>query len=148
MKYVYLASSFALIPRVKEVAEALEKEGYTITCKWWERIYQTTDLGAKETTELKKLYNNLSPEEYYKKPETKLSFEADLNGICMADFLVFVADEQPRPFNGANVELGIAISQIKDRFVYGRLANSAMYVGTHFCDSIDELLKKIRMYVP
>lgn len=148
MMYIYLASSFNLIPRVREVSKALEDAGFTITCKWWERVYQTKDLGPKETTELKKIYHNLSPEEFYKKPETTASFYADLNGISMSDALVFVADEQPRPFNGANVELGIAIGQVKDRFCYGRLENSPMYVGVHFCNTIDELLYKIKLFCP
>ena len=57
---VYLASSFALIPRVETVASILERRGHEITCKWWSREYYIPGEGKIKTTVLKERTRTLS----------------------------------------------------------------------------------------
>lgn len=123
---IYIASTFSLINKVKKLAKALEWEGHTITEKWYERPYQVE---GKEiiTTDLKKKYDDLLPDVFYSKPEVKLSYEVDFKGIIDADIFVFVADDMPRKYNGASVELGIALANNKLCLSIGRLETSVMF---------------------
>ena len=123
--------------------EALEEAGHQITVKWWKRIYQTENLGSIETQELKKIYNDLEPDDFYSRPETRKSFLADLQGIEDADDFVFVADDIPRNYGGANIELGYALGCGKDCFSIGSLQNSALYWAVKRCETITELIKEI-----
>lgn len=132
MSKVYLASSFALIPLVKEVAEYLEAQGHEITVKWWSREYEIPGEKAPvPTTELKRRNNDLYPKAFYAKPETKKSYLADFKGIEDADALVIISGHAPRYFTGANVELGIALALKKPCYALGELRNSALYWGVH-----------------
>lgn len=140
---IYVASSFSLLPKVERVVQALENAGHEITVKWWKRIYDTRDLGKKETQELKKLFEDLDPDEFYGRPETRRSFMADLQGIEDADDFVLVADDTPRNYGGANIELGYAMGCGKDCFSIGALENSALYWAVERCKTIDELIFKI-----
>lgn len=140
---VYVGSSFSLIPRVEEVVKALEEAGHEITVKWWDRIYDTKDSGKKETQELKKLYADLDPDEFYSRPETRKSFLADLKGIEDCDDFILVADDMPQNYGGANIELGYAYGCGKDCFSIGALENSALYWAVKRCKTIDELIFEI-----
>ena len=140
---IYVASSFSLIPKVEKVVQALEKAGHKITVKWWNRIYDTHDLGDKETQELKKIFADLDPDEFYSRPETHKSFLYDLKGIEDADDFVLVADDVPRNYGGANIELGYAMGCGKDCFSIGVLENSALYYAVKRCKTIDELIFEI-----
>ena len=123
---IYVASNFSLIAKVKKVVKALESEGHTITEKWFERPYQVD--GKKIlTTDLKKIYDDLPQNVFYSKPEVKLSYEVDVKGIIDADVFVFVADDIPRKYNGASVELGIALANDKLCLSIGMLETSVMF---------------------
>ncbi len=125
---IYIASSFKLVDKVKEVVKALEEDGHVITVRWWERL------------ELKHKFAPLSPFEFYAEPECRYAYNRDRLGIQEADALVFVADDEPRPYNGANVELGMADAWGKPCYSVGRLENSAMYFNVTRCESIGHLL--------
>ena len=131
---IYLASSFSLIPRIEAVCKELESVGHEITVKWWERLHLKMDLAP------------LSPEVFYNHPETAYAYNRDFKGIVDADILVFVADEKERSFNGANVELGIALALNKPCFCVGVLPNSALYYPVIFTKDIQDLVQSIYHY--
>ncbi len=126
MKF-YLASSFKLIEKVKEVCKAIEGYGHSVTVKWWSREYDIPNEGKVKTTILKERYEELDPDDFYNRPETKRSYLDDFKGVIDADFFIFVADEIPRKYNGANVELGIALANIIPCFSIGNLELSPLY---------------------
>ncbi len=140
---VYVASSFSLIPKVERIVQALEEAGHEITVKWWDRIYDTKDLGPKETQELKKLFNNLDPDEFYSRPKTSRSYLSDLEGIEDAEVLVLIGPDTASRGSlvGGNIELGFAIGIKRIVISIGALMNSAMYAGVAKTSSIPELLK-------
>jgi hypothetical protein len=140
---VYLASSFKLIEKVKKVCTVLEAWDHEITEKWWDRPYQVKSLGKIHTSDLKKIYDGLPPHEFYSKPETMMSFDLDYLGVINADAFVFVADSKPRKYNGANVELGIALGVGIPCYYMGVLENSVLYYTTKKCHSYDELLENL-----
>ena len=140
----YLASSFKLLDRVEELAEALEGLGHEITVKWWARKYDIPGERAVHTTELKKRWDNLGVEEFYGKPETIYSYEADRQGVKDADVLVFVASEKPRKFNGAAVELGIALGDEKPCYLLGELETSVLYAPLIRCRDSEDLIAKLQ----
>lgn len=142
MKF-YIASSFSLIPKVVDVEEALEEAGHSITTKWWKRAYLVPFEGLVQTTELKKRYDSLAPTEFYLKPECEISYDLDFKGVKDAEALVFVADDAPRAYNGANVELGIALGDKKPCLSIGALQNSVLYHPVIKCSNIQELLSQI-----
>ena len=131
---VYLASAFRLIPLVELVAARLEAAGHTIAVKWW--AADGFDLRDKKA-------DNDHPDVFYTDPVCRWIFDRDFNGVRQADVLVIVAGPEPRAFNGANVEYGIALAFGKPCFALGRLDNSAMYFPVQRCGSIEELLRKI-----
>ena len=137
---VYIASSFNLISKVIALEEALEKAGHVITTKWWKRAYNIPTEGLVHTTELKKRYDALSSQEFYSRSECKLSFEFDFKGVKDAEALIFVADDNPRAYNGANIELGIALGNNKPCLSIGALNNSVMYYPVLKCNTLQELL--------
>jgi len=108
--------------------------------KWWDRAFDIPSEGLVHTTELKMKYETLSPEDFYKRPECKIAHDTDKQGVLDADILLFVADDEPKSFNGANVELGMADAWDKPRFCIGKLGNSALYHGMIWCKSVEELL--------
>lgn len=129
---IYIASSFDLIPRVEEMHKALEEDGHEITVKWWTRL------------KLKKELQPLEAFEFYNHPETEYAFTRDTEGVKEADALVFVADKVERGFNGANVELGIALGLDKPCLCWGVLPNSPLYFAVIFSDSIEEILLNLK----
>lgn len=141
---IYIASSFKLIDKVKAVCDWLEYEGHEITEKWWSRPYTIKSIGTIHTTDLKKIYDGLESDEFYSKPETKSSFELDFVGVKNADAFVFVADDKPRKFNGANIELGIAIGRGIPCLALGELENSVLYFPVIRCRDIYRLLSVLR----
>lgn len=140
---IYIASSFNLIPKVKSVCFFLEQNLHVITEKWWCRPYQVEGIGEIQTSDLKKVYEDLTPIEFYNKPECKMSFELDFIGVKNADALVFVADDKERKYNGANIELGIAIGDNKPCFSIGTLENSVLYYPVKQCRDIAHLISQI-----
>lgn len=137
---VYIASSFALIPRIIRVAKELEAAGHEVLVKWWDRAFDLPTEGPVHTTILKRRYESLSPEEFYSRPECKIAYETDFEGVLECDVLLFVADPEPRNYTGANVELGMALALDKECMVLGRLPNSAMYYPVRWFTTIEAVL--------
>lgn len=127
MKF-YLASSFSLARNLDVLSTALELRGHTVAVKWWERLH------------LKRKFQDLEPDEFYAEPECEYAFMRDMMGIHEADAVILVADDEPRPYCGANVEVGIAIGVGRPVFSIGRLQNSAMYWPVKRCRDLAEVL--------
>lgn len=127
MKF-YLASSFSLIDHVDYICNALETEGHEVTVKWWKRI------------ELKNKFQVLEPDDFYDEPECRFAFTRDFKGIAEADALIMIAAKEPRSYNGANIEIGIAYGLGKPVFSLGNLTNSALYLGVTRCKTIEDIL--------
>ncbi len=148
---IYIGSSFSNLALVGAVAHSLENDGHEITEKWWERPYQVEGLGKIQTTDLKKIFDDLTPEEFYAKPETKASFIKDREKIKKADAFVWVASyENPRKYNGAAVEFGIAVGYEMPCALIGKLETSVMFWPLVQCDSEHELrawAKKVEAYL-
>ncbi len=125
---IYIASSFNLIPKIKDIIKQLEENGHEITVRWWERI------------ELKIKFGPLSPEEFYSEPECEYAYRRDRDGIKEADVFLFVADDEIRKYNGANIELGMADAWGKPCLSIGVLENSALYFGVIKCKNMNEVL--------
>jgi nucleoside 2-deoxyribosyltransferase len=131
---VYLASSFDLVPVVETVTEYLERQGHTITVKWWSRDgFDLRDKKADQTTD-----------GFYKDPVCEMIFWRDYQGVTDSDAFVIVAGDTPKKFNGANVEYGIAIALKKPCFSIGCLENSAMYHPLKKCKTFSELSDSLR----
>ena len=128
---IYIASSFSLIPKILDLVNKLELLGHVITVKWWERQY------------LKNQFAMLNADIFYAQPECEYAFNTDFKGIKNSDILILVADEKPRAYNGANIELGMVLAFNKKCFSLGNLENSAMYFTVTKCNSVDDLLKLI-----
>jgi hypothetical protein len=127
---VYLASSFALIPKVIEVAESLESHGHLITVKWW----------GKDNINLhNEKDDNLHWENFYGHPECKKIFNRDFEGIKQCHLFVLVAGDTPQKFNGANIELGIALALGKTCCSVGKLENCVLYYPLFKFDTIKDL---------
>lgn len=139
---VYIASSFKLKEKVVAVEKALEALGYTVLCKWWTGL----DYIAGEGRTLNEKSDVVSNEEFYSSPGCATAFKRDYAAVKDADFFVLVAGETPRPFNGANIELGIAIGDNKPCFSVGKLDNSALYYPVTKCSDIPDLLTKIPQF--
>jgi nucleoside 2-deoxyribosyltransferase len=135
---VYLASSFALIPRVIELANILESHGHRITIKWWEK----SKLNVHDE------HDTWSPEKYFTDPETvencRKVFERDFNGVEQCDLFILVAGNTPQKFNGANIELGIALALGKTCMAIGNLENCALYYPVFKYKDIRGLINGIR----
>ena len=140
MKF-YIASSFSLVDKVQEACDRLEQKGHEITVKWWSREYDIPGEGKVKTITLKKRYNKLEADAFYSRPETKISYDADVKGVIDADAFLFVADENPRAYNGANIELGIALANDKPCFSIGNLSNSVLYLEVNRCKDIEQMLR-------
>jgi len=124
---IYIASSFELLPYVKEIAETLENLGHTITRKWWTFDYKTINIPDKE---------------WYKLQEVKKCSLLNFKAIQETDCLLLVAHPfVPKKFNGANIELGYALALGKPCFSIGKLQRSAMYVPVTKCKDLKEFLK-------
>lgn len=127
----YIASSFSLIDRVEAVVAALEARGHEVPVKWWTRLH------------LKQRFQALEPDAFYAEPECEYAFLRDMKGIHEADAVILVADDEPRPYCGANVEVGIAIGIGRPVFSLGRLQNSAMYWPVKRCRDLNEILATV-----
>lgn len=137
---IYIASSFAFVKEVENLSKLLEHQGHSITEKWFNRPYQIPSMGTVHTTDLKKIYEALSNQEFYNKPETKTSFELDKKGVEECDAFVLYAGNKPRKFNGANIELGIAIANNKLCFALGELEKSVLYYPVRQFSNAFELI--------
>lgn len=128
MAKIYIASSFDLIDKITKVCHVLEEHGHEVLVKWWTRL------------DLKKKFEELTEEEFYDEWENQNAFEMDLNGVMACDVLLFVADDEPKYYGGADVELGIAIGNHKRCMVLGKLRKSAMYYPVYRAKDLDDVL--------
>jgi len=136
---VYLASSFNLVHKVELIEKMLEELGYTVICKWWRNL----DFIPAEGKTLKEISFETNQEEFFSHPNCERAYNRDFKGVKDADFLVFIAADYPRKYNGANIELGIALGDKKPCFSVGTLENSALYFPVTRCESISNLFSKI-----
>jgi len=141
-KKAYIASSFKLADKVREVEHLLEKAGYTVICKWWTGL----DYIPGEGRTLNQKSDLVSNAEFYSSPGCETAFKRDFSAVKECDFFVLVAGDVPRPFNGANIELGIAIGADKFCFSVGVLDNSALYYPVIKCKDNIELLSQIKKW--
>jgi len=138
---IYIASSFSLIDRVSLIAERIENLGHTIAVKWWDRSWDIPGEGEVHTTDLKERYKDLDPDEFYNKPACKIAYESDVEGVKACDVFLFVAGDEPRAYNGANIELGIALGAGKPCYSIGTLATSALYYAVYRCGDEGHFLR-------
>ena len=141
---IYIASSFNLCERVEAISNILKNEGHEITVEWWNRNYIIEGEGEVNTQILKIRNDLLPPDIFYSLPECKLSYESDFKGVKEAEIFLFVADIKSRNYSGANVELGIALSDHKPCYYLGRLPNSVLYYKVKRCRDIWHFLDLIK----
>lgn len=131
---VYLASAFDLVPQVRDVERALRRAGHVIAVYWWST--DGFDLADKKQ-------DNDHPDEFYAHPLCRQIFLRNFGGVMECDALVLVAGDEPRAFNGANIEVGIALAYGVPCFSLGRLDNSVMYYRVRQCRSIPDLVQAL-----
>lgn len=132
---LYLASHFDLVDTVQVICEILEEEGHTILVKWWST--HGFNMWDKKVA--------LDSDAFYADPICEKIYEIDFNGVKNADALVLVGGVlDPVPFNGANIELGMALAYGKPCYSIGKLKSSAMYYPVIKCKNTDELVRALR----
>ena len=142
MKF-YLASSFDLVDKVEEVCKAIEGYGHSINVKWWNKEYDIPNEGKVKTTILKSRFNKVESDKFYNRPEVRRSYLDDFSGVINADVFIFISDEKTKIYNGANVELGIALANNILCFSIGKLTNSVLYYDVLKRNSIEEILAEL-----
>lgn len=134
----YLASSFSLTDQVERVHDALVDAGHIVPDLWW-RDHRLADKHPDAGTDA-----------YYDHPEVAEVARQHYQNIRECDVFVLVCpDDEPRKFNGANVELGYAYAHGLNVFAVGALERSAMYVTpegvpVERVDSARELVDELR----
>lgn len=122
---IYIASSFRFTDAVRTLADQLEKRGHMITCKWWLVDYKVAlDISNDEV--------------WFSQPIIRTIYLRSFKAIEDADLLILVAPEASR-FNGANIEVGIALALHKPVVCLGELVRSAMYEPLIRCHTTKEL---------
>lgn len=125
MKF-YIASSFDLVNRVRQIAIHLKAKGHEITVEWWHKDY-------------KRLL--IAEEEWYQNREVINISKRNFKGIEDADIFLLIAPKySPKSFNGANIELGYALALGKPCYSIGKLQRSAMYVPIRKFQKLAEVL--------
>lgn len=131
MTEVYLGSSFSLTERVERVHEALLENGHYVTDMWWDNAALSNEHPAAGT------------DAYYRLPEVEEMARRHFHHLRRCEAFVLVADEDPRRYNGANIELGYAIAQGVPTFAYGSLQRSAMYHPVGRFDELGSLIEAL-----
>lgn len=112
---IYIASSFDLYDRVEATCEAVEDAGHSVPDVWWHN-------------DLKQL--NGDDEDWYTLSDVQQIAVDHYDNIANADTFILVAPkDEPKKFNGANIELGYAFAHDLDCYALGTLERSAMYVS-------------------
>ncbi len=130
---VYIASSFSNLERVKDVVGLCNLLKIDITCTWWDRKQLHDDFKGKYSDDV-----------FYNLPDCRIAYHRDVQGIKDADLLILVATNEPKRYNGAMLECGIAVGLDKPIVVYGKLEQSAMFYPMHFIDDITSLADYIK----
>ena len=128
----YLASSFKNVEPVRALAKQLEERGHIITCRWWMCDYKVA-LGG------------MDDDKWFGQPIIRTIYRRSHKAIEDADMLILVAPE-PCKFNGANIEVGIALGLHKPVICLGELERSAMYEPLIRCHSMEELDKTLQEF--
>jgi len=132
IKEIYLASSFKLADRVAGLASDLKEHGFNIPVDWWNHDFKQ---GCEDWSD-RKWYNSFPVKGVYARNRNGVYF------IC--DALILVAPETGTTrYNGANIELGMALAKNKPCFSYGKLERSAMYLEVKQCLTFQELLDSL-----
>lgn len=122
---IYIASSFRFTEQVRELARQLEKRLHTITCRWWLVDYKIAlDIADND--------------QWFSQPIIRTIYARSFKAIADADLLILVAPEATR-FNGANIEVGIALALHKPVVCLGELERSAMYEPLIRCPTMADL---------
>jgi hypothetical protein len=129
---IYIASAFRFSESVKALAKELERRGHIITCRWWLKDYKEA-LGIDDD------------EEWFGQPIIRTIYLRSFKAIETANMLILVADEKTK-FNGANIEVGIALGQHKPVIVLGELERSAMYEPLIRCPTMKELDESLQEF--
>lgn len=130
----YLASSFRFIKEVVELKSWLEANGHKITCEWWH-------------TDFKEVIKTASDKDWFSNPILKVIYRRSVDAIQEADALILVSPE-PTKFNGANVEVGIAMASGIPVIGYGKLERSGMYepvVRVEDYQSLEQVIKEFQV---
>lgn len=127
---IYLASSFRFVEDVKKLQEWLITEGsqkdqHEITCEWWH-------------TDYKQHLKTKTINEWFSEPVIKVIYQRSLQAIRECDLLILVSPE-PTKFNGANVEVGMALALGKPVIAYGQVEKSGMYEPLVRCSNLEQL---------
>lgn len=121
----YLASSFRFVDDVVKLKLWLESKGHKITCEWWH-------------TDFKEVIKTSDDKEWFSNPILKVIYRRSVDAITEADALILVSPE-PTKFNGANVEVGIALASSIPVIGYGKIERSGMYEPLVRVSSEEEL---------
>ena len=126
---IYLASSFDKESKqmVKDLSTELKARGHTITCEWWHVDY-------KSALEIE------DDEEWYSHPMTRTIYQRSFKAIIDADMLILVAPKKKK-FNGATIEVGIALGNYKPVVCFGQLERSGMFEPIIRCPTWQDLHK-------
>lgn len=126
---IYLASSFRFTEQVTHIRSKLQLLGHMITCEWWH-------------TDYKQLFTQ---DQFWNQEIIKVIYQRTLEAIKECDILILVSPE-PTKFNGANVEVGIALALGKPVVAYGLIEVSGMYAPVVRCDSLKQLELFLKEY--
>jgi nucleoside 2-deoxyribosyltransferase len=129
---VYIASDFGHRNDVLVLEAELERRGHEITCKWWMIDYKTS-------------LKIESDDRWFSQPIIRTIYRRSLKAIEDADMLILVSPEQIK-FNGANVEIGMALGLNKTVVCLGKLCRSAMYEPVIRCPTMDDLKNVLREF--
>lgn len=126
---VYVASSFGLKDRIEAVYRELLNAGHRVPDVWWNENVKTMDLPDAE---------------WYDHPEVRAMADRHWKNIEYADTFVLVCPpDEPKKYNGANIEFGYALATGCECYAVGALERSAMYQPIHRVDTIAALIDEL-----
>lgn len=129
---IYLASSFRFVKTVSDLARWLELRGHTITCRWWLADYKV-------------LLGDIPDGEWYGKAIVRAIYQRSFTAIKAADVLILVSPEKTS-FNGANVEVGIALGLGKPVISLGSIERSGMYEPVIQCATEKQMIEVLNEF--
>ena len=139
---VYIASSSRFIPKMKQLAENIQKEmleagglGIEITRTWWK--YHHEDDG---------MFGKMSDMMYYSHPQVQFIRELDKKAIRDADVMI-IYNEDSYKLGGAVWEMGYADGVGTPVMILGRMKRSTMYSGSFFAQNEKELIEALKRWI-
>lgn len=134
-KRFYLASSFALGPRVQRICETLESMGHVVPVQWWDHSAESHKMKADAY---------ITEDQFYASRSVQMTAARDFGGVTVCDVFILVADEEKESkFNGAAVELGFALALGKPCYALGKIERSAMFAHVKRRASIDDVVREV-----